>query len=425
MNTRLIPINSNDYSAGADTPSWIDRLARRLVLSKLDDLAMGQIVLTENGKHSTYGRLTDEYPLTAHIEVRNPRFYSDVAFGGSIGAGESYMNGYWTSTDLTGLLQIIVRNQHVMDSMDRGLARLGAPVQKGLHWLNRNTRQGSRRNISAHYDLGNDFYRLWLDDKMMYSAAYFESAETSLEDASIEKLDRICRKLDLSADDRVVEIGTGWGGFALHAAKHYGCHVTTTTISRQQYEWAEQAVRKEGLEDRITLLFEDYRDLEGQYDKLVSIEMIEAVGHQFHDTYFRKCCELLKPDGQMLLQAITIADQRYDDYKTSVDFINKYIFPGGCLTSVTDMTRTMTEHTDMRVIHIEDIGPHYATTLRHWCDRFMARLDQVSALGYTDTFIRMWQFYLAYCEAAFLERAIGDVHMLMMRPDARVDSIRY
>jgi cyclopropane-fatty-acyl-phospholipid synthase len=312
-----------------------------------------------------------------------------------------------------------------MDSMETGLARLSVPLQKSLHWLNRNTRKGSRKNISAHYDLGNDFYRLWLDPKMMYSAAYFETSDTSLEDASFEKLDRICRKLDLSASDRVVEIGTGWGGFAIHAAKHYGCHVTTTTISRQQFDWAEQAIRNEGLEDRITLLFEDYRDLEGQYDKLVSIEMIEAVGHQFHDTYFRKCCELLKPDGQMLLQAITIADQHYDSYKTSVDFINKYIFPGGCLTSVTDMTRTMTEHTDMRVIHIEDIGPHYALTLRHWYDRFMARLDEVSELGYPDTFIRMWQFYLAYCEAAFIERAIGDVHMLMMRPDARVDSIRY
>ena len=421
----MFPINSNDYSAAAEEPSWLDRLARRLVLSKLDDLEMGQIVITENGEHTTYGRLSAEFPLTAHVAVRNPKFYSDLAFGGTIGAGEAYMNGYWASSELTDLLRIIVRNRHVMDNMDSGLARLGVPVQKALHWLNRNTRKGSRKNISAHYDLGNDFYRLWLDSKMMYSAAYFETSDTSLEDASIEKLDRICRKLDLSADDRVIEIGTGWGGFAIHAAKHYGCQVTTTTISRQQYEWAERAIRDEGLEDRITLLFEDYRDLEGQFDKLVSIEMIEAVGHQFHDTYFRKCCELLKPDGQMLLQAITIADQYYDDYKTSVDFINKYIFPGGCLTSVTDMTRTMTQHTDMRVIHIEDIGPHYALTLRHWHDRFMARLDEVSALGYPDTFIRMWQFYLAYCESAFIERAIGDVHMLMMRPDARVDSIRY
>ena len=223
----------------------------------------------------------------------------------------------------------------------------------------------------------------------------------------------------------MIEIGTGWGGFAMHAARHYGCHVTTTTISQQQHDYAAQAIRDAGLEDRITLLFDDYRDLEGQYDKLVSIEMIEAVGHEFHETYFKKCCELLKPDGQMLLQAITIADQRYDAYKTSVDFIKRYIFPGGCLTSVTDMTKVMTESTDMRVIHLEDIGPHYATTLREWHDRFFARIDQVRELGYSDAFIRMWRFYLAYCESAFLERVIGDVQMLMMRPGARRDSIQY
>ena len=425
MNTRLISIDSPDFKPEEAKASWIDRLARRMVLSKLEGLAMGQIVLTEEGEHTTFGNLTEEYPLTAHVEVRNPRFYSELAFGGTIGAGEAYMAGYWNSNELTDLLRIVVRNRDLLESMDSGLAVLSAPIQKLLHKLNRNTRRGSRKNIAAHYDLGNDFYRLWLDDKMMYSCAYFETTETSLEDASIEKLDRICRKLDLTADDNIVEIGTGWGGFAIYAAKHYGCHVTTTTISRQQYEWAENAIRDEGLEDRITLLFKDYRDLDGKFDKLVSIEMIEAVGHQFHSTYFRKCCELLKPDGQMLLQAITIADQNYDSYRKSVDFINRYIFPGGCLTSVTDMTRTMTEHTDMRVIHVEDIGPHYATTLRHWHDRFIAHLDGVSEQGYSNTFIRMWQFYLAYCESAFLERATGNVHMLMMRPDARRDSIRY
>jgi cyclopropane-fatty-acyl-phospholipid synthase len=223
----------------------------------------------------------------------------------------------------------------------------------------------------------------------------------------------------------VIEIGTGWGGFAIHAAGNYGCHVTTTTISQQQFDYAQEAIAAAGLEDRITLLLQDYRDLEGSFDKLVSIEMIEAVGHEFHDRYFKKCCELLKPDGQMLLQAITIADQRYSQYKTGVDFIKRYIFPGGCLTSVTDMTRTMTRHTDMRVIHLEDIGPHYATTLRHWHDRFFSRIDEVRELGYSDAFIRMWQFYLCYCESAFIERAIGDVQMLVVRPAARRERIRY
>ena len=260
---------------------------------------------------------------------------------------------------------------------------------------------------------------------MMYSSAYFETETVSLEVAAIAKLERICEKLDLKESDNVVEIGTGWGGFAIYAAQNYGCHVTTTTISKEQYDMARERIKDAGLEDKITLLFDDYRDLEGQYDKLVSIEMIEAVGHQFHTQFFNKCCELLKPDGQMLLQAITIADQRYQQYTKGVDFIRRYIFPGGCLTSVTDMTRVMTEHTDMRTIHVEDIGPHYARTLRKWNDAFFARIEQVRSLGYPEPFVRMWEFYLCYCEAAFIERSIGTVQMLIMRPDARRESIDY
>lgn len=425
MSMRLISMNAPDFGADDRKPSRLERFARRLLLSRLEKLEEGQVVLSENGQHSTFGKLTEAYPLTAQIRVRNPKFYSDIAFGGSTGAGEAYINGNWACDELSDLLRILIHNRDVLEEMDKGLAVLSQPLQKVLHALNKNTRDGSRKNIAAHYDLGNDFYQLWLDKTMMYSCAYFESPETSLHDASIEKLDRICRKLNLSAEDSVIEIGTGWGGFAMHAARHYGCHVTTTTISQQQHDYAAQAIRDAGLEDRITLLFDDYRDLEGQYDKLVSIEMVEAVGHEFHETYFKKCCELLKPDGQMLLQAITIADQRYDAYKNGVDFIKRYIFPGGCLTSVTGMTKVMTESTDMRVIHLEDIGPHYATTLREWHDRFFARIDEVRELGYSNAFIRMWQFYLAYCESAFLERVIGDVQMLMMRPGARRESIRY
>ncbi len=425
MSTRVVSLNSRKVSK--ETVKWtaLDKLARRIVLSRLEKLQDGQIVVSENGEHLTFGKLTDDLPLTAQLRVLSPKFYSDVAFGGSIGAGEAYINGYWGCSDLSDLLSILLRNREVLEQMDSGLALLGRPVQKLFHALNKNTRKGSRKNIAAHYDLGNDFYQHWLDPKMMYSCAYFDTPDTSLEDAATEKLDRICRKLNLSADDSVIEIGTGWGGFAIHAARHYGCHVTTTTISEQQYNYAQQAVADTGLEDKITLLFQDYRDLEGRFDKLVSIEMIEAVGHEFHDAYFKKCCELLKPDGQMLLQAITIADQRYDEYKTGVDFIKRYIFPGGCLTSVTDMSRTMTRHTDMRVIHLEDIGPHYATTLRHWHDRFFARIDEVRELGYSDAFIRMWQFYLCYCESAFIERAIGNVQLLIMRPAARRERILY
>jgi cyclopropane-fatty-acyl-phospholipid synthase len=422
---RPVSIDSPQFLRQFTKPAGLDKLARRLVHSRLKNIQTGQLVISENGRHTTFGRPTDETPLTAQICVEHPRFYRDIAFGGSIGAGESYIHGYWTCADLSNLLRIMLRNRDALEEVDSGTALFTRPLQKLLHFFNRNTQIGSRRNIAAHYDLGNDFYRLWLDDKMMYSGAYFESSNTTLEDASTAKLERICKKLDLSSGDSVIEIGTGWGGFAIHAAKRYGCHVTTTTISKQQYEFAQEAVRAAGLEHRVTLLFDDYRELQGSYDKLVSIEMIEAVGHEFHATFFRKCCELLKPDGQMLLQAITIADQRYDEYKTGVDFIKRYIFPGGCLTSVTDMTRTMTEHTDMRVIHLEDIGPHYATTLRHWHDRFFAQIDKVRQLGYSDEFMRMWQYYLSYCESAFVERAIGTVHMLIMRPGARRDSVQY
>jgi len=422
---RPVSIDSPEFIRSSAKPAGLDKLARRIVHSRLENIETGQIVISETGGHATYGRVTEESSLTARLHIENPSFYRDIAFGGAIGAGEAYMQGYWSCTDLTAMLRILLQNRGVLQKVDSGAARLSRPIQKVMHFFNRNTQEGSRRNIAAHYDLGNDFYRLWLDPTMMYSGAYFDSPDATLAEASTAKLDRICRKLSLSPGDSVIEIGTGWGGFAIHAARQYGCHVTTTTISKQQHEFAEKAVREAGLEDRITLLFDDYRDLKGSYDKLVSIEMIEAVGHEFHATFFRKCCELLKPDGQMLLQAITIADQRYDRYKTDVDFIKRYIFPGGCLTSVTDMSGTMTRHTDMRVIHLEDIGPHYATTLRHWHDRFFERINDVRALGYSEAFIRMWQYYLCYCESAFIERAIGTVQMLVMRPDARCDSIRY
>jgi cyclopropane-fatty-acyl-phospholipid synthase len=425
MNTRFVPMDSEESLQIDAGGRRSNRFARRLVLSRLQQLEAGQVVVTEGNEHQPFGRLTDEFPLTAQLCVMDPRFYREVAFGGSIGAAEAFVLGHWDCTELTDLLRILIRNREVLEQLDSGLAMLGTPLRKAYHAMNRNSRRGSRKNIAAHYDLGNDFYRLWLDEKMMYSSAYFETEDTSLDDASTAKLDRICRKLDLGENDSVIEIGSGWGGFAIYAARHYGCHVTTTTISREQHRYAEQAIRDAGLEDRITLLRQDYRDLEGSYDKLVSIEMIEAVGHQFHATFFKKCCELLKPHGQMLLQAITIADQRYEQYKTDVDFIKRYIFPGGCLTSVTDMTHTMTRHTDMRVIHLEDIGPHYATTLRHWRDRFLARIETVREQGYSESFIRLWRYYLSYCESAFTERAIGDVQMLIMRPGARRDRVDY
>ncbi len=414
-----ISIDSDDYLVPTRKPTGLDKLARKVIRSRLGEVRSGRISITDGQETASFGSPDERVPLSAHITVKDPRFYSEVAFGGTIGSGEAWIHDYWVCDDLTALIRILLRNLHVLHNLDSGTAMLTRPLQRLFHWLNRNTQEGSRRNIAAHYDLGNDFYALWLDRTMMYSSAVFPRPGMTLEEGSVAKLDLICRKLALTEKDRVIEIGTGWGGFAIYAARNYGCHVTTTTISREQHAWAEQAIRDAGVEDRVTLLLKDYRDLDGQYDKLVSIEMIEAVGHEYHDTFFRKCAALLKPDGQMLLQAITIADQQYDRYKRNVDFINRYIFPGGCLTSITGMTETMTRVTDMRAVHIEDIGPHYARTLELWRERFFAALDDIRALGYSDEFVRMWHYYLAYCEGGFAERAIGNVHMLIMRPDAR------
>lgn len=416
---KSVSIDSPEFLESSNKPTGLDALARRVVRARLESLRNGQIVVSENGRHETYGDVTSNLPLTVQLTIHDPRFYSDIAFGGAVGAGESYIHGRWSCDELTALVRILVKNRDVLLDMDSGTARLTRPLQKMFHWYNRNTRNGSRRNIAAHYDLGNDFYGLWLDERMMYSSAIFEHADRSLEAASVAKLDRICRKLKLSPDDHVLEIGTGWGGFSIYAAENYGCRVTTTTISSQQHDYARDVIAKAGLEQRITLLQSDYRDLESQYDKLVSIEMIEAVGHEFHDTYFSKCCELLKKDGLMLLQAITIADQHYERAKKTVDFIKRYIFPGGCLTSVTAMSDTLTRVTDMRIVDLEDIGPHYATTLRRWHERFSDSIDEVRGMGFSEEFIRMWRYYLCYCEGAFMERAIGNVQMLMMRPDAR------
>jgi cyclopropane-fatty-acyl-phospholipid synthase len=416
---RSVSIDSPKFIEASRTPTALESLARRVVRARLESLRNGQIVLTENGRHEGFGAVTEDLPLTVQLTVNDPRFYSDIAFGGAVGAGESYIHGCWSCDELTTLVRILVKNRDVLLGMDGGTAYLTKPLQKLFHRLNRNTRDGSRRNIAAHYDLGNDFYALWLDRRMMYSSAIFQHADMSLELAAVAKLDRICRKLDLGPGDHVLEIGTGWGGFAIYAAENYGCRVTTTTISKQQHDYARDAIAKAGLQDRITLLRSDYRDLEGQYDKLVSIEMIEAVGHEYHDTYFGKCCALLKRDGLMLLQAITIADQHYERAKNTVDFIKRYIFPGGCLTSVTAMSDTLTRVTDMRIVDLEDIGPHYATTLQRWRERFFDNIDAIRGMGFSEEFIRMWHYYLCYCEGGFLERAIGNVQMLMMRPDAR------
>lgn len=394
----------------------LQNLARSLVLKRLQNLRHGRLLLCEGTQQHTFG-LHGAIEITLH--VHDARFYGDIAFGGSVGAGEAWMLGYWSCDNLTALIRLMVLNQDVMDSLEGGMAWLAKPVLKLLHLMNRNTEDGSRRNIAAHYDLGNDMFKLFLDPTMMYSSAIFDTPQMSLEQASISKLDRICRKLDLNENDHVLEIGTGWGGFAIHAAGRYGCKVTTTTISQAQFDLAVERVRNAGLQDKVNILLKDYRELEGQFDKLVSIEMIEAVGHQYYDTYFAACAKLLKPEGMMLLQGITIADQRYESAKNSVDFIQRYIFPGSCIPSVTALLSSITRASDLRLFNLEDIGPHYARTLAEWRHNFFANIEQVRALGYPEEFIRMWEFYLCYCEGGFEERALGDVHMLLVKPHNR------
>ena len=402
-------------------PRWIDQFARKGVMARFAKISYGQIRITDSRGEIIFGQPDNGGELCVDIKVIEPRFYSDLAFGGTVAAGESYMQGCWTCSDLTALVRIMVRNRHVMEAVEGSLSRFKAPLLRVGHWLNRNTQSGSRRNIEAHYDLGNEMFELFLDPTMMYSSAYYPKPESTLEEASVAKLKRICDKLQLTSDDHVIEIGTGWGGFAIYAASHYGCKVTTTTISKEQHAMAASRVAAAGLEDKITLLMEDYRDLSGQYDKLVSIEMIEAVGHQYLDTYFGKCSSLLKPEGIMLIQAITIADQYYDQAINSVDFIQKFIFPGGFIPSVSAIAGSVKQSTDMRLFHLEDIGPHYATTLQHWRERFFENIEQVKALGYSDQFIRMWEFYLCYSEGGFLERALGNAHLVFIKPENRID----
>jgi cyclopropane-fatty-acyl-phospholipid synthase len=393
-------------------PSLLGAAARGLVHSRLARITHGTLHVRDGAQISRFG---GGGAPEATVQVHDPAFYADLAFGGSVGAGESYMLGHWSADDLTALMRLLLRNRGVLDSMEAGLARLSAPLRLAAHWLHRNTRAGSRRNIAAHYDLGNDFFGLFLDETMMYSCATFERPEMSLAEASRAKLEAVCRKLALGPSDHVLEIGAGWGGFALYAAGRRGCRVTTTTISPSQFELARERVRAVGLEGRVTVLLEDYRDLKGRYDKAVSIEMIEAIGHRQYEEFFRRVAALLAPGGRMLLQSITIDDRHYARARDGVDFIKRYIFPGCCIPSLGALCQAMAAAGDLRIEQLEDIGPHYATTLARWRANFLAHLPEVRALGLPGSFVRMWEFYLCYCEAGFAERALGDLQLLLAR----------
>ena len=399
------------------------RIARALLLSQLKKLRHGRLHLIDRDREETFGALTETAPVDVTIRVRDARFYSDALFAGTTGAGEAYMQGYWDCDNLVALVRLMVVNRDLMNAVDSGWSRFSAPLFKLAHYVNRNTSRGSRRNIARHYDLGNRFFELFLDETMAYSCAIFTDADTTLQDASIAKFDAVCSKLALRPGQHVLEIGTGWGGLAIHAARHYGCRVTTTTISTEQYHLAREKIARVGLEDRISVLLEDYRNLSGQFDALMSIEMVEAVGHQYLDGYFRQCGRLLHSDGAMLLQAITIRDQLYESALKSVDFIKRRIFPGSFIPSVQALVDSVARSSDLKLFHLEDIGPHYARTLRLWRERLLANQAQVRAQGFPDSFLRMWEYYLSYCEGGFEERQLGDVQMLLTKPRSRRASL--
>ncbi|KAB2825859.1 SAM-dependent methyltransferase [Aliivibrio finisterrensis] len=411
-------LNNQDASAIQKNETkpvgWVDKMTRKVLLDYLAKMTQASLTINDELGQVILGN--KEANLAAVVEIHNMEAYRKILFGGGIGASEAYVSGLWTSPNLTKVIQVLGREQGVLDRVESRFSKVIQFFNLLNHKRNKNTEEGSKKNILAHYDLGNEMYKMFLDKEMLYSSAIYPNANADLEEAQLFKLKTICERLELKQGETLLEIGTGWGALAIYAAQHYGVKVTTTTISDAQYEFAEQKVKSLGLEDSITLLKQDYRTLEGQYDKLVSIEMIEAVGHEYLSTFFNVCSRHLKPEGKMLIQAITISDQRYDSYRKSVDFIQRYIFPGGCLPSVSVMANKVAENTDMVITSLNDIGLDYAKTLNHWYQRFDKSAAELKQMGYGDDFIRLWKFYLCYCEGGFLERKISTVHLVAAKP---------
>ena len=396
---------------------------KRFILKKFKNLNIGFIKLIDEDTVYYFGNKTSL--LKANVQVLSSDFYFILGTRGLLGVAECYANGLWKSDDLVILLRIIMKNAQLMNQLETIWSKLLKPINYLIHWNRKNSISGSKKNIVAHYDLSNEFYKLWLDETMTYSCGIFKNNTTTLKDASIEKLDRICRKLNLNENDSVLEIGSGWGSFSIYAAQNYGCNITTTTISDAQYELTKKRIYKAGLENQITLLKNDYRNLKGKYDKIVSIEMIEAVGHEYISIYFKKISDLLKQNGVFALQGITYNDQNFDTYKNSVDFIKKYIFPGSCLISISQIINTMKEYTDFSIVHLEDITKHYVTTLEMWHANFLKEISKVKKLGFSNQFIKLWEFYFVYCQAGFSERNIGDYQFIFTKPSLSNIKIKY
>ncbi|MFT6284786.1 MAG: cyclopropane-fatty-acyl-phospholipid synthase [Arenicella sp.] len=407
--------NGEQVLVESSSSSWQHKLCRSIMLKVFASLPQGQMVIKEKGVLvDTFGQKDSD--LHAEIDFQCLSVYQSLLFGGSVASGETFSEGLWTTPNLTNVIRIFARNLPLLDSWEAKMEWLAFPIRKISHLANKNSATGSKKNIAAHYDLGNKLYTRFLDDSMMYSAAIYSSENTTLAQAQITKLTAICDKLQLIPEDHLVEIGTGWGGLAVFAAKNYGCKVTTTTISEEQYQYTQDLVNKEGLQDKITLLKKDYRLLEGKYDKLVSIEMIEAVGKEYLPTFFKKCSSLLKDEGLMVLQAITISDHRFDSYSKSVDFIQKHIFPGGFLPSQLLINQHLRKHTDLMIRDLHDIGLDYARTLKDWHQKLLENKEPLANDGYDDRFMNMWRYYFSYCEGGFLERTISTVQLVISKP---------
>ncbi len=416
-------LRSEQASKQTNDAGTVDALAKRILLSLFNKMTKGFFTLSEHGHViATYGDPADT--LRADVNVVDMAFYRRFLSGGSISAGDTFADGLWHTTNLTAVIQFFARNMAVIDAVEQRFSWLTLPISKLQHWSNKNSRSQSKKNIAAHYDLGNALYEEFLDESMMYSSAIYSPTANTLALAQQNKLKTICDKLKLTSSDHLMEIGTGWGSLAIFAAQNYGCQVTTTTISEEQYRWAEEKVIALGLQDKITLLKKDYRELDGEYDKLVSIEMIEAVGKEYLKTFFQTCSRLLKPNGLMLLQSITINDQRYASYSTGVDFIQRYIFPGGFLPSVEKIGKMTAKHTDMVIRDCHDIGLDYAQTLKDWHTTFNANTENLANAGYDELFRRMWEFYFCYCEGGFRERTISAVQIQFSKPEYYAPIIR-
>lgn len=395
----------------------LDRICRQLLFKKIEGLHDGELIIVDQTESPT---LTQRFGKAGHdlsvtVKIHRSSFYSRTLIGGSIGNAESYIDGDWHTDQLTELVRLFVRNRELLEALDGGLGALLNPVQKIFHGLRGNTIEGSRQNIRDHYDIGNDFFKLFLDETMMYSSAIFETPERTLHEASLKKIHTVCQRLRLAPGDHLVEVGTGWGSLAITAARDYGARVTTTTISQEQFDYAREKVREHKLEGKVDVIFEDYRNLKGSYDRLVSVEMIEAVGLDNLDDYFQKCSSLLKEHGLMVLQAITIRDQYYESARRSVDFIQRHIFPGGGLPSMTAMLDCVSRKTDLMLTEQKDYAEDYAQTLRLWAENLNRRSSDITKLGYPDFLHRLWQYYFSYCEGGFRERAIGVSHLTLAK----------